>query len=167
MTAAKGILHSEMPEQEQGLMKGFQLCVNLPASAKMSEPAYQEFSPKSTPLERRENGTEVRVIAGKTNEGTQGPVINTYTHPTYMDVSLPANMAFTQSLPTEHNAFVYVIDGALSISDGDEKPAVPSVTVLDEKSLGVLTKGEKLVVQATEQSARFISAARYCRDSEY
>ena len=78
MTAGKGIIHSEMPEQENGLLMGFQLWVNLPASAKMSEPAYQEFPPERVPLEQRQNGTLVRVISGTTSEGTHGPVQNSY-----------------------------------------------------------------------------------------
>ncbi len=67
MTAGKGIVHSEMPEQEDGLLMGFQLWVNLPASAKMSNPAYQEFPPADVPLEKRANGTTVRVISGTTD----------------------------------------------------------------------------------------------------
>ena len=74
MTAGRGIVHSEMPEQENGLLKGFQLWVNLPASHKMSEPGYQEFPPAGVPLERRQDGTRVRVISGRTSEGTEGPV---------------------------------------------------------------------------------------------
>src|SRR5210317_415529 len=76
MTAGKGIIHSEMPEQEDGLLMGFQLWVNLPASAKMSTPAYQEFPPQGVPLEQRDNGTRIRVISGTTSEGTRGPIQN-------------------------------------------------------------------------------------------
>ncbi|WP_242503924.1 pirin family protein [Aliivibrio salmonicida] len=111
MSAGKGVLHSEMPEQEEGLLKGFQLWVNLPKASKMMAPAYQEYPPESTPVELRENGTEVRVISGTTNEGTTGPVKNTHITPTYMDVKLPEGMTFEQALPIGHNAFIYVIEG--------------------------------------------------------
>lgn len=159
MTAAKGILHSEMPEQEEGLMKGFQLWVNLPASAKMSEPAYQEYPPESTPLERRDDGTEIRVIAGQTNQGTVGPVVNEYTYPTYLDVSLPANTAFEQRLPAEHNAFVYVIDGHISVLDPEGDPAEVQTDTLKEKQLGILAKGDRVLVRSDDNGVRFLLIA--------
>ncbi|MDN3398900.1 pirin family protein [Psychrobacter sp. APC 3426] len=150
MTAAKGILHSEMPEQEEGLLKGFQLWVNLPAKAKMGEPEYQEFPPESTPLEHRENGTEIRVIAGETNQGTVGPVINQYTYPTYMDVSLPANTGFEQSLAIDHNAFIYVIEGEV---------AVQNVEKVSAKNLAILSKGDTVSVTSGDKGARFLLIA--------
>lgn len=150
MTAAKGILHSEMPEQEAGLLKGFQLWVNLPAKEKMGEPEYQEFPPESTPLERRENGIEIRVIAGKTNQGTVGPVVNAHTYPTYMDVSLPANTDFGQSLSTDYNAFFYVIEGEVAMQ-GDEK--------VSAKNLAILSKGDNVSVTSGDRGARFLLIA--------
>jgi redox-sensitive bicupin YhaK (pirin superfamily) len=164
MTAAKGIMHSEMPEQEDGLLKGFQLWVNLPASAKMSDPAYQEYPPESTPLERRDDGTQVRVIAGRTNRGTVGPVVNEYTYPTYLDVSLPVNTAFQQTLALEHNAFVYVVDGCMSVlgdeGGGDEGDvADEQINTLSAKSLGVLTKGDQLSIRSADSGARFLLIA--------
>lgn len=159
MTAAKGVLHSEMPEQEEGLMKGFQLWVNLPASAKMSEPAYQEYPPESTPLERRDDGTQIRVIAGQTNQGTVGPVVNEYTYPTYLDVSLPASTAFEQTLPAEHNAFVYVIDGHISVLDSELDPDEIQTDTLKEKELGTLTKGDQILVRSGDNGARFLLIA--------
>lgn len=156
MTAASGILHSEMPEQEEGLLKGFQLWVNLPASAKMSEPAYQEFPAASTPLEQRDNGIAVRVIAGQTNEGTVGPVLNNYTQPTYLDISLPANQAFEQTLPAAHNAFVYMIEGSVSVVGED---AVTKGHQLKVKNLGVLSQGDTLRIESGEQGARLLLIA--------
>jgi len=150
MTAGKGILHSEMPEQEEGLLKGFQLWVNLPAKAKMSEPKYQEFSPESTPLECRDNGTEIRVIAGETNEGTVGPVINPYTYPIYLDVSLPAKTDFEQSLAIDHNAFIYMIEGEVIIQ-GNEK--------VSAKNLAILSKGDNVSVTSGDCGARFLLIA--------
>jgi hypothetical protein len=117
MTAGKGIIHSEMPEQENGLLKGFQLWVNLPASDKMVAPHYQEFSPDKMALEQNQNGTQVRVISGQTDQGTLGPVKNDYVHPTYLDVKLSMGNEFQQSINTEHNSFVYIIEGQLRIGE--------------------------------------------------
>jgi len=111
MTAGRGILHSEMPEQEEGLLQGFQLWVNLPAKDKMLPPAYQEFSASEIPVEAFEGGT-VRVISGTTDAGTLGAVQGTATRPHYLDVTLDG--AFTQQIPATHNGFFYVIDGEIS-----------------------------------------------------
>ena len=157
MTAGRGILHSEMPEQQEGLLKGFQLWVNLPAKAKMSEPSYQEFLPESTPLERRENGTKIRVIAGKTNEGTVGPVVNSHTYPTYMDISLPANTAIEQDLINDHNAFIYVIEGDIQVQDTD---AIDTATnKVAAKNLAVLSKGANVKINSNREGARFLLIA--------
>lgn len=159
MTAGKGILHSEMPEQQEGLLKGFQLWVNLPAKAKMSEPGYQEFLPESTPLEQRDNGIEIRVIAGETNQGTVGPVINTHTYPTYMDVSLPANTTFDQRLVNEHNAFIYVIEGEVSIQDSTSSAQGKANNTVKAKNLAVLSKGDNITVSSNINGARFLLIA--------
>ena len=158
MTAGKGILHSEMPEQQEGLLKGFQLWVNLPAKAKMSEPGYQEFLPESTPLEQRDNGIEIRVIAGETNQGTVGPVINAHTYPTYMDVSLPANTTFDQTLVNEHSAFIYVIEGEVSVQDSTGSAQGKANTV-KAKDLAVLSKGDIVTVSSNINGARFLLIA--------
>ncbi len=149
MTAGRGILHSEMPEQQAGKLKGLQLWVNLPKSAKMIEPSYQELSAEQVPLDIDNNGTRVRIIAGTyTETGTTGPVCNSYTFPTYIEVILPAAASFKQVLEEQHNAFVYVLEGALQI-------AGRSIAV-DE--LGVLTGGSQVQIQATEDS-RFVLVA--------
>lgn len=155
MTAGKGILHSEMPEQEEGLLKGYQLWINLPASAKMCEPAYQEYSASATPLELRDDGTEIRVIAGQTLQGTKGPVINNYTQPIYMDVKLPSDARFEQVLPAEHSGFVYVIEGDLVIAAdvGGQQSG------LQKNQLGVLSAGDGVIIEAGSQGARFLLLA--------
>ncbi|MDN5566691.1 MAG: pirin family protein [Psychrobacter sp.] len=159
MTAARGILHSEMPEQEDGLLKGFQLWVNLPASAKMSEPSYQEYLPESTPLERHDNGTEIRVIAGQTNHGTVGAVVNNYTYPTYLDVSLPAHTDFEQTLAEAHNAFIYMIEGHITVLNAEDDSTGAQTNHLSAKKLAVLTKGEHLQVRGGADGARFLLIA--------
>ena len=151
MTAGKGIVHSEMPEQEDGLLKGFQLWVNLPASEKMQKPAYQEFSANQIAVECLDNGTEVRVIAGSTNNGTTGPIINKYVNPIYMDVSLSEGQIFKQAVGVDDNVFIFVIEGELLIGDSMRK--------LDHRQLGVLHKGDQVIVSANEESQFLLAAA--------
>jgi redox-sensitive bicupin YhaK (pirin superfamily) len=148
MTAGSGIIHSEIPEQVNGLLMGFQLWVNLPARAKMSEPAYQEFSPSETPLEVRSNGTKIRVIAGTTSAGTVGVVNNKFVQPTYLDVSLPAGQSFEQSISAADNTFLFVIEGKLNVGELGSN--------IGPRMLGILGKGDRVRVQATSESARFL-----------
>jgi redox-sensitive bicupin YhaK (pirin superfamily) len=149
MTAGRGIIHSEMPEQEDGLLMGFQLWVNLPASAKMTEPVYQEFPKEQIAVSRLDNGTQVRVICGQTNDGTVGTVSNDYIKPSFMDISLPAGQLFKQNLEIENTAFIYVIDGELVIGQN----------ILPHKHLGVLGPGLGVEVSAGSEKARFILVA--------
>lgn len=149
MTAGRGIIHSEMPEQEDGLLMGFQLWVNLPASAKMMEPVYQEFPKEQIAVSRLDNGTQVRVICGQANDGTVGTVSNDYIKPSFMDISLPAGQLFEQNLEIENTAFIYVIDGELVIGQN----------ILPHKHLGVLGPGLGVEVSAGSEKARFILVA--------
>lgn len=110
MTAGKGIIHSEMPEQENGMLSGFQLWINLPSSHKMSQPSYQEFSQKYIPIEHR-TGTKINVIAGKTSQGTEGPIKQELTKPIYFDVTLDKDNNFDEDLPSQNNSFIYVVEG--------------------------------------------------------
>ena len=148
MTAGRGIVHSEMPEQKDGLLRGFQLWVNLPARAKMASPAYQEFPPDLTPHIRRDDGTLVRVIAGTTEEGIAGPVQNTYVHPTYLDVTLPAGRSFSQAVAAAATSFIFVIEGALTLGVKQQQ--------LEKRSLGVLSSGDRVRVEADKDGARFL-----------
>lgn len=150
MSAGKGILHSEMPEQQAGLLKGFQLWVNLPASAKMGEPGYQEFPADKIAEERRSDGTYIRVIAGKTGQGTVGPVVNDHTYPTYMDISIPPGVTFEQPIDLSHNAFIYVIQGELAVGE--------QAQVVGEKTLGVFGQGNQISLTARSET-RFMLAA--------
>ena len=110
MTAGRGIVHSEMPEQEDGLMWGFQLWVNLPARDKMVAPHYQEFSPESIPVVIPVEGTEIRLIAGKVG-GAEGPVRGIATAPLYWDITLAPDVAYAAQVPDTHQAFLYVFQG--------------------------------------------------------
>jgi len=116
MTAGRGIVHSEMPEQEEGMMRGFQLWVNLPAKDKMGAPAYQEFAPERIPLAQPAPGVSAKVIAGRIGE-VEGPVKQPATEPSYFDLALDAGAAFEHALPPEHNAFAYVYEGEVASGD--------------------------------------------------
>jgi redox-sensitive bicupin YhaK (pirin superfamily) len=151
MTAGKGIVHSEMPEQEDGMLEGFQLWVNLPAEHKMDEPAYQEFSAEHIPVEAREGGVEVRVISGQTSQGTKGPVVQPLTDPLYLDVRVPAGQNFIEQLPSSHNAFVYIIHGPVAVLD---KSGQEAQLVRDD--LGVLSDGDAVSLSAGENDAHFL-----------
>jgi len=115
MTAGRGIIHSEMPEQEQGLLAGFQLWVNLPASHKMIEPRYQENSQSEIPSETRgansSNIISLKVIAGTTIKGTHGVIKNDFVDPIYWDIKSAENTVFEDVIPPMHNAFIYTIEG--------------------------------------------------------
>jgi redox-sensitive bicupin YhaK (pirin superfamily) len=154
MTAGWGIVHSEMPEQENGLLEGFQLWVNLPAAHKMDRPAYQEYPAEQIPVESRAGGIEVRVIAGMTSQGTRGPVLQPLTEPLYLDVRVPPGGEFTERLPATHNAFLYVIQGPVMARDVDGR-----VVQLRRDDLGVLTHGNTVRVEAGTEEARFLVVA--------
>lgn len=159
MTAGRGILHSEMPEQENGLLQGFQLWVNLPRSAKMSEPRYQEYAPETIAVEQQVNGAIIKVIAGKTDQGTIGPVENEYVYPTYMDISLPESSHFSQAITKGHNAFIYVLEGEVTISGSSDDTDDKDQQRLSAKNLGILSDGEQVIVRATTQDSRFLLLA--------
>ena len=151
MTAGKGIVHSEMPEQENGMLEGFQLWINLPASHKMDKPAYQEYPAGHIPLEVRDGGVEVRVIAGMTSQGTKGPVVQPLTEPLYLDVRVPCGQGFFEVLPESHNAFLYVINGSLNIENEDS-----NTISLGRDDLGVLTHGHVLKLHTDQEYARLL-----------
>ncbi len=111
MTAGRGIVHSEMPEQEEGRMAGFQLWVNLAAKDKMQPPAYRDVAPAQVPAFALEDGSTVRVVAGRTH-GVDGAVQRPATEPLVLDITLPPGARFELPLPAGHNAFAYVYGGA-------------------------------------------------------
>ncbi len=115
MTAGRGVVHSEMPEQEDGVMEGFQLWLNLPARDKMTAPGYRDIPAAEIPGYVSAEGVTVRVIAGESH-GVAGAVRRPVTEPLYLDLDLPAGSRFAQALAPGHNAFVYVYRGALAIA---------------------------------------------------
>jgi redox-sensitive bicupin YhaK (pirin superfamily) len=151
MTAGRGIMHEEMPQQRQGQMAGFQLWVNLPARLKMTQPRYQEITSSHIPEINREDGVKIRVIAG-TIDGVQGPVTEIAADPTYLDVAIPANGTFTRSVQRGHNAFAYVFEGegAFGITEQEDGETVtqPKLVVFDD--------GDYLEVRAAAEPVRFL-----------
>ncbi len=152
MSAGRGLVHSEMPEQEHGRMRGFQLWINLPARLKMSEPRYQEFGPEQIPEVDVGPGARVKVIAGEV-AGVRGPVEQAATDPVYLDVLLEQGASFTQSLPEGHSAFLYVYEGAL-VAGGEG-----STTPVSSQQLAVFGRGDTVVVAATAPGTRAILVA--------
>ncbi len=149
MTAGKGIIHSEMPQQHEGLLWGFQLWVNLPKRLKMSAPRYQDIPAQDVP-EVSGHGAAVRVAAGEAF-GATGPVGGIVVAPTMLDVTVPANGTFSHELPASQAAFAYVFDGGLSI--GPERTQVP------RGHLAVLGQGAALVARAGGAGGRMLLLA--------
>ena len=148
MRAGSGLVHSEMPEQTEGRMSGFQLWVNLPSHLKMSDPAYQEFDASRIPVEAREGGVQVKVIAGRTSQGAQGPVQGGAVDALYFDVTLPAGSRFVEPLAADRNAMVAVFEGAVRVGGARA----------DATSLAFLGEGERIEVEA-DGDARFLLLA--------
>jgi redox-sensitive bicupin YhaK (pirin superfamily) len=116
MTAGRGVAHSEMPEQTDGLMEGFQLWLNLPAKDKMTAPWYRDIPDGEIPRFETDKGASVKVIAGQSH-GVAGAVQRDHTEPLYLDIELAANATFEQQLPPGHNAFIYVFRGKVLADD--------------------------------------------------
>jgi quercetin 2,3-dioxygenase len=150
MTAGRGIVHSEMPEQENGLMWGFQLWVNLPAKDKMIAPRYQDIAPDRVPQVDLPGGVTARVLAGSF-AGVTGPVEGVVTEPLLLDLALPAGSSVTVPLPRGHNAFVYAFEGEATVG----APA----TLLPRGSAAVLGAGDVAVLGGGGAGGRVLLAA--------
>jgi len=146
MTAGRGLVHSEMPEQQEGRMRGFQLWLNLPAREKMTAPRYQEFGPERVPTVEPGPGVRVKVIAGCV-AGTIGPVSQPATDPTYLDIGLQPGARFTHTLPDGHAAFLYVFEG--SVRTGTEADA----SLVQAHELAVLGEGVEVQLDGVEAGA--------------
>ena len=144
MKAASGVIHSEMPQQAGGLMRGFQLWINLPAGEKMSGPQYQEFSAERMPVVEHD-GARVKIIGGE-YAGQRGPIHDPHTAIQYFDVALPPETAFTHRLDGSATAFLYPFEGSLRIGG----------TAVETHALAVLGSGDEIAVSAGPQGARFI-----------
>ncbi len=151
MTTGSGLIHSELPEQEEGLMEGFQLWLNLPAKNKMIAPSYRDIPPAAIPEYVSPDGVRVRVIAGASH-GVEGAVQRPDTEPLYLDVHLPAGRRFVQPIAAGHNAFTYTYRGSVSIG---------GVAVSDRHMAILANNGApELCVEATEDSRLLIIAGQ-------
>jgi len=156
MTAGRGIIHSEMPQQENGRMRGFQLWINLPAREKMKPASYRDLQANEIPVVNLPSGGTAKVIAGRVEvagESTVGPITGISTDPTYLDIALPAGARFSYPINSEYSAFLYPYEGRVDVGvDG-------TADVLNAHSAGVLTSGDKIEVVAGPQGARFLVLA--------
>jgi redox-sensitive bicupin YhaK (pirin superfamily) len=155
MTAGRGLVHSEMPEQQQGRMRGFQLWLNLPARDKMTPPKYQEFGPERIPSATPAPGVLARVIAG-TVAGVAGPILQPATDPTYLDLALDPGAQFQQELPSDYAAFLYVFEGEVAVGEESKPVRAHELAVLSEGARIQLTG---LSAGAGGKSARAILVA--------
>jgi redox-sensitive bicupin YhaK (pirin superfamily) len=156
MTAGRGVIHSEMPQQTAGRMRGFQLWINLPASEKMKPASYRDIAPSEIPSIELAQGGRVKIIAGAINidgdiDGKRhvGPIHGLSTDPTYIDVSLPAGASFEQSIDSGYTVFVYPYEGSLLVGGKN----------LATQTAGVLSGGDRVSVSAAAEAARFILLA--------
>jgi quercetin 2,3-dioxygenase len=136
MTAGRGIIHSEMPKQEDGLMWGFQLWVNLPAKDKLVEPRYQDIDPSEIPVQPLADGGSVRVVAGRFADHV-GPVGGVATLPMLLDVALPAGGSLDVPIPAGHNGFAYVFEGRAKLGDHEDAVERGHLAVLEREGDGL------------------------------
>lgn len=154
MTAGRGIVHSEMPQQEEGLMRGFQLWVNLPATDKMCAPRYQNIEPAEIPEVEGKDGVRIRVIAGEV-DGTPGAVSGIAVEPTYLDILLPPNASHSQPVASGHAAICYVFEGEVSIAASDDGPAIE----VPHHTLAILSDGEGVRLSAGAEGGQALLIA--------
>jgi redox-sensitive bicupin YhaK (pirin superfamily) len=152
MTAGRGVVHSELPEQEEGRMEGFQLWLNLPAKSKMRDPWYRDIQAADIPVVTTPEGVTARVIAGESH-GVEGAVRREVTEPLYLDLEIPAGATFAQPIPAGHNAFVYVYRGALEIEGTPVPVQRMAILANDAQSEGV-------VLRATEPTRALLIAGK-------
>lgn len=152
MTAGRGIIHSEMPEQQDGVMEGFQLWLNLPARRKMIPAWYRDIPKEEIPQFTTAEGVVVRVIAG-TCCGLTGAMTREDTEPVYVDVELPAGAPFAMNLPEVHNAFLYVYRGSVAIEG----------TMVGENRMGILANAagaDGVILHASVPSRAILVSGR-------
>jgi quercetin 2,3-dioxygenase len=156
MTAGRGIIHSEMPQQDSGRMRGFQLWINLPRREKMKRAKYRDIAACEIPVVDLLGGGCVKVIAGKIvvdGRDVSGPIQGLTTDPTYLDVELLARAVFRHSLATDYTAFVYTFDGTVEI--GTEGNA----QTLAAHRAGVTSEGEEILLRGGKQGGRALLIA--------
>ncbi|MEO6927668.1 MAG: pirin family protein [Casimicrobiaceae bacterium] len=157
MTAGSGVIHSELPEQQDGRMEGFQLWLNLGAKDKMRAPWYRDIQSDEIPEFVTAEGVRVRAIAGRSH-GVDGAMQREVTEPLYLDLELPAGASFAQALPASHNAFVYVFRGSVRVGE----------TVVPLQRMAILANSESsdgVKLMATEASRVLLIAGKPLNES--
>ncbi len=160
MSAGRGVIHSEMPLQESGRMRGFQLWINLPGKDKLQPAWYRDIPSAEIPVAALPDGGTIKVIAGSVQLGAQtldGPINGSAqrlsTDPLYIDLDLPAGARHQQAIGSGHNAFIYTYEGSVTIGEGAAAKALPA------QAAGVLTPGEQVTIVAGAQGARLVLIA--------
>jgi len=156
MTAGRGIVHSEMPQQERGRMRGFQLWLNLPAKEKMKPASYRDIQPDDIPTVDLPGGGRAKVIAGTLDvagRATRGPIQGLTTDPLYLDIELAAGASFTHAVHAGYGAFVYPFEGSVDVGPAG------SARHLKTHDAGVLSDGDEVTLTAGPQAARMILLA--------
>lgn len=148
MTAGRGVIHSEMPRQKDGLLWGFQLWVNLPAKDKMCEARYQNIPPENVPTIKKDDGVIVKVIAGEV-DGVIGAVKGVVTDPIYIDVTLPADGSYGLPVSDDHNTFAYVLEGEVGFGD----------SIVTKSKLATFDTGDEVVAATGDKGGRFLLIA--------
>ncbi|MEE9495897.1 MAG: pirin family protein [Desulfobacterales bacterium] len=151
MTSGRGIMHEEMPQPHTDEMIGFQLWVNLPASLKMTKPRYQNITSEQIPQIQHEDGIKIRVIAGEV-DGVSGPVKEIFADPTYLDISIPPNKTFSQSIERGHAAFAYIFEGEGLFDANETNTRKP----ISGPRLIVFGDGDLVSAHAADQGVRFL-----------
>lgn len=158
MSAAHGVIHSEMPKQEEGRMQGFQLWVNLPAAEKMKAPGYQEFSPQEIPSYTLGHGATVKAIAGKMvidDQVIQGPVTGISTTPIYLDISLPPVSRLSIPVPAGHTVLTHIFEGVMYAHEGvDERSQA-----LTPGQMGKWSDGDHVQLSTGKKGVRLLLLA--------
>jgi len=152
MTAGKGVIHSEMPEQKEGRMSGFQLWLNLPSHQKMCAPWYKDIQRDDVPEKTLPNGVMIRVIAGE-SQNTLGAIQREVTQPLFLDVHFPGDgstSSFEQFIPSGHNAFLYVYHGSISVIGGSKTQSVLS------KEMAILSSEAENVALTADLETKLI-----------
>lgn len=155
MTAGRGVIHSEIPQQDAGVMEGFQLWLNLHSSEKMNAPWYRDFQNAQLPQLQTPEGVHVTVIAGASH-GVAGAVSREITQPIYLDVHMPQGARFEQALPEGHNAFIYVYRGEVHI--GGQAVPVQRMAILANTPLA-----DGVVIEASADARLILVAGQPLR----
>jgi redox-sensitive bicupin YhaK (pirin superfamily) len=153
MSAGRGIIHSEMPQQLEGRMRGFQLWLNLPASEKMKPASYRDIDPSEIPTIALAGGGRAKVIAGTLDvDGaqTRGAIQDAATDPLYVDVELSPGGTFSTTVAAAHNAFVYPYEGSISIGPAGDRRQI------EARSAALLSHGDRIDITAGTDGSRFL-----------